>query len=94
MTNALNQKREELDFVRRRQKHTLRYAQHITEQVVHSDLKSVAERNKLTESEVETMLKQREHPIFVIRQFNTMAILREDYSRISLNVYPIELILT
>ena len=57
---------EELDFVRKRQKHTLRYAQHITEQVVNSDLKSVAERNNLTESEVETMIKQMSQKILPI----------------------------
>ncbi len=49
---------EELDFVKKRQKYTLRYAQHITEQVVNSDLKSVARRNNLTESEVESMINQ------------------------------------
>ncbi len=49
---------EELDFVKKRQKYTLRYAQHITEQVVNSDLKSVAQRNNLTESEVESMINQ------------------------------------
>ncbi len=49
---------EELDFVKKRQKSTLRYAQHITEQVVNSDLKSVAKRNNLTESEVESMINQ------------------------------------
>ena len=57
---------EELDFVRKRQKHTVRYAQHITEQVVNSDLKSVAERNNLTESEVETMIKQMSQKILPI----------------------------
>ncbi|MGK7953668.1 MAG: helix-turn-helix domain-containing protein [Crocosphaera sp.] len=49
---------EELDFVKKRQKYTLRYAQYITEQVVNSDLKSVAQRNNLTESEVESMINQ------------------------------------
>ena len=47
---------EELDFVKKRQKHTERYAHFLTEQVVHSDLSSVAERNNLTESEVESMI--------------------------------------
>ncbi len=49
---------EELDFVNKRQKYTLRYAQQITEQVVNSDLNSVAKRNNLTESEVESMIDQ------------------------------------
>ena len=58
MKNAPNQKREELDFVKKRKKYTDRYARHITEQVVNSDLKSVAKRNNLTESEVESMINQ------------------------------------
>ncbi len=49
---------EELDFVKKRKKYTDRYARHITEQVVNSDLKSVAKRNNLTESEVESMINQ------------------------------------
>ena len=57
---------EELDFVKKRQKHTLRYAKHITEQVVNSDLKSVAKRNNLTESEVESMINQMSKTILPI----------------------------
>ncbi len=49
---------EELDFVKKRQKYTNRYDQNITEQVVKSDLKFVAKRNNLTESEVESMINQ------------------------------------
>ncbi len=49
---------EELDFFKKRKKYTDRYARHITEQVVNSDLKSVAKRNNLTESEVESMINQ------------------------------------
>jgi transposase len=56
--NCLTPFSEELDFVKKRQKHTLRYAQFITEQVVNSDLKSVAKRNNLTESEIESMIDQ------------------------------------
>ncbi len=44
--------------MKKRQKYTLKYAQHITKQVVNSDLKSVATRNNLTESEVESMINQ------------------------------------
>ncbi len=57
---------EELDFVKKRQKHTLRYTHFITEQVVHSDLKSVAQRNNLTESEVESMIEQMSQKILPI----------------------------
>jgi transposase len=47
---------EELNFVGRRKKYTHRYAKHITEQVVNSDLHNVARRNCLTEPEVESMI--------------------------------------
>ncbi len=57
---------EELDFVKKRKKYTDRYARHITEQVVNSDLKSVAKRNNLTESEVESMINQISQIIFPI----------------------------
>ncbi len=57
---------EELDFVQKRQKHTLRYAQSITGQVINSDLKSVAQRNNLTESEVETMIDKMSKKILPI----------------------------
>ena len=54
--NCLKPFSEELDFVKKRQKHTERYAKFITEQVVNSDLKSVAKRNNLTESEIESTI--------------------------------------
>ena len=57
---------EELNFVKKRQKYTDRYAQNIVEQVVNSDLKSVAKRNNLTESEVESMINQISKIIFPI----------------------------
>lgn len=47
---------EELDLVNKRQKYTLRSTHFITKQFVNSDFKSVAERNNLTESEVESMI--------------------------------------
>ncbi|NES80949.1 MAG: transposase, partial [Moorea sp. SIO2B7] len=47
---------EELDFVNKRQKPTERSAHFITEQVLNSDLSSVAERNNLTESQVESII--------------------------------------
>ena len=49
---------EDLNFVGKRKKYTDRYAQWITEQVVNSNLLNVAERNNLTESEVESMINQ------------------------------------
>ncbi|MGK7899074.1 MAG: ISL3 family transposase [Xenococcus sp. (in: cyanobacteria)] len=49
---------EDLDFVRKRKKYTNRYAHWITQQVINSNLLSVAFNNKLTESEVEAMITQ------------------------------------
>lgn len=49
---------EDLDFVKKRKKYTNRYARWITEQVIKSDLLSVALNNHLTESEVESMINQ------------------------------------
>lgn len=49
---------EDLDFVKKRKKYTNRYARWITEQVIKSDLLSVALHNNLTESEVESMINQ------------------------------------
>jgi transposase len=49
---------EELDFVGKGKKYTHRYAQAITEQVIHSDLANVAKNNHLTEREVEGMINQ------------------------------------
>jgi transposase len=64
--NCLKPFSEELDFVNKRQKHTIRYAKFITEQVVNSDLHSVAKRNNLTESEVESMIEQMSQKILPI----------------------------
>ena len=64
--NCLKPFSEELNFVKKRQKHTLRYAQFITEQVIYSDLKSVAKRNNLTEAEVSSMIDQISCQIFPI----------------------------
>ena len=47
---------EELDFVEKRKKYTNRYASQIIEQLIHSDLANVAKNNKLTESQVFSML--------------------------------------
>jgi transposase len=49
---------EELDFVGKGQKYTHRYAQAITEQLIHSDLANVAKNNHLTERQVEAMINQ------------------------------------
>ncbi len=48
---------EELDFVRRKRVHTLRFVEKILEEVLNSDIKNVAKRNDLSEQEIETMLK-------------------------------------
>jgi len=48
---------EELDFVRRKRVHTLRFVKKILEEVLNSDIKNVAKRNDLSEQEIETMLK-------------------------------------
>jgi transposase len=49
---------EELDFVGKGQKYTHRYAQAITEQLIHSDLANVAKNNQLTERQVEALIDQ------------------------------------
>lgn len=49
---------EDLDFVKKRKKYTNRYAHWITQQVINSNLLSVALNNNLTESEVESMISQ------------------------------------
>jgi transposase len=48
---------EELEFVRRKRVHTLRFVDKIIEDVLSSDIKNVAKRNDLSEQEIETMLK-------------------------------------
>lgn len=47
---------ENLDFVANKKSFTHRYAQAITQQLVHSDIKNVAHNNGLTPEEVESML--------------------------------------
>ncbi|WP_413167878.1 transposase family protein [Capilliphycus salinus ALCB114379] len=49
---------EELNFVKKRQKYTKRYAQFIVEEVINSNLLGAAKRNNLTEKEVESMINQ------------------------------------
>ncbi len=48
---------EELDFVRRKRVHTKRFVEKIIEEVLNSDIKNVANRNDLSQQEIETMLK-------------------------------------
>ncbi len=48
---------ETLDFVGNKKNFTHRYAESITEQVIHSDINNVAKNNGLTTEEVESMLK-------------------------------------
>lgn len=47
---------ENLDFVENKKKFTKRYAQSITEQVIHSDINNVAKNNRLTTEQVESMV--------------------------------------
>ena len=47
---------ENLDFVANKKSFTHRYAQAVTQQLVHSDIKNVAHNNGLTPEEVESML--------------------------------------
>lgn len=49
---------EELNFVGKRKKYTDRYAEYITKQVVNSNLLNVAQRNNLSEAEVESMINK------------------------------------
>ena len=49
---------EELDFVTKKRNYTKRYAENITEQVIHSDIHNVAKNNNLTDEQVWTMLKE------------------------------------
>ncbi|MDJ0596869.1 MAG: ISL3 family transposase [Pleurocapsa sp. MO_226.B13] len=48
---------EELEFVRKKRVHSLRFVEKIIEEVLNSDLKNVAQRNNLSDQEIETMLK-------------------------------------
>jgi transposase len=49
--------REELELVNKKRNYTKRFAQKIIQEVIESDIKNVAQRNKLSESEIETILK-------------------------------------
>lgn len=48
---------ESLNFVAKKKSFTHRYAENITQQIVHSDIKNVADNNGLTGEEVESMVK-------------------------------------
>ena len=49
---------EEFDFVEKTRNYTKRLAAKIITEVIESDIKNVAERNGLSESEIETILKE------------------------------------
>ncbi len=49
--------REELDFVNKKRNYTERFKIKIIREVIESDLKNVAQRNDISEQEIETMLK-------------------------------------
>ncbi len=48
---------EDLEFVRKRRRHTKRLFEKILEEVLNSDIQNVAKRNDVSEQEIETMLK-------------------------------------
>ena len=50
---------EKFNFVARARTYTTRLAQKVIREVIESDIKNVAERNGLSESEVETILKDK-----------------------------------
>ena len=49
--------REELGFVKKKRNYTTRFKNKIIREVIESDLKNVAQRNDVSEQEIETMLK-------------------------------------
>ena len=49
--------REELGFVKKKRNYTERFKNKIIREVIESDLKNVAQRNDVSEQEIETMLK-------------------------------------
>jgi transposase len=49
--------REELEFVNKRRNYTKRFKNKIIQEVIESDIKNVAQRNNVSEQEIETMLK-------------------------------------
>jgi transposase len=49
--------REELGFVKKKRNYTERFKNKIIREVIESDLKNVAQRNDISEQEIETMLK-------------------------------------
>ena len=57
MIIAKSQKSEKLDFLPDRKSFTKRYAEKITEQVIHSDLKNVALNNGLTDEQAWSMVR-------------------------------------
>ncbi len=61
---------EELEFVRKRRVHTLRFVEKIIEEVLNSDIKSVAKRNDLSDQEIETMLKDLGQDLFEEKPVN------------------------
>ena len=61
---------EELEFVRKRRVHTLRFVEKIIEEVLNSDIKNVAKRNDLSEQEIETMLKDLGQDLFEEKPVN------------------------
>ncbi len=49
--------REELEFVKKKRNYTKRFKNKIVQEVIESDIKNVAQRNNVSEQEIETMLR-------------------------------------
>lgn len=48
---------EELEYVQKKRRYTERFTRQIVEEVLNSDIKNVSKRNRISEQEIETMLK-------------------------------------
>ena len=62
--------REELGFVNKKRNYTERFKNKIIREVIESDLKNVAQRNDMSEQEIETMLKDVGSQLKVTKPFN------------------------
>jgi transposase len=71
---------ETLDFVGKKKSFTHRYAQTVTQQVVHSDLKNVGQSYGLTAEEVESMVMFYANFIFPIDVSNLRRLGRDEMS--------------
>ena len=61
---------EDLEFVRKRRRHTKRFVEKIIEEVLSSDIQNVGARNNVSEQEIETMLKDLGQELFQEKPIN------------------------